>query len=301
MPKPKGMHKKSKGKGNSGDTTVSSSFQSFSKNHLPFAPIFRTKMCCTYAGTLPSGTAANGYFYVSGNSMHVPFNSTEVAATRSINYYSATGYSGESYSTVQPAGFSAICGSAAPYAFYRVHAAKLKLAFRPTSTADNIMTVISGNQSGQQSTTTVWTAASAPYSSALRTFTSIEQDHYLSKRLSTSQLYSVPDKAIRTGDAWIGGYNSSPANEWAFVIQWQNVDNTTTNAIMGISIQLEYDVEFIQPNCGGLPDLYMNKKSLEISTSSKDDVQEADFDLVLKGECYKKVVESTPSRAGSRK
>jgi hypothetical protein len=120
------------------------------------------------------------------------------------------------------------------------------------------MAVVSANQIGQNSTTQIWTAAEAPFASRLRTFTSIEQDKYIISKRTTSEMFSVPDSAIRTGDVWIGSPTGSPGNEWAFIIQWQTVDNTTTDAVMGISVQMEYDIEFIQPNVGGLPDVLLN-------------------------------------------
>jgi len=297
----KGGRGRPKVKGNGVSTTVSAEFDRFSYTHMPFAPVFRTKMCCTWAGTLPAGSATSGYFYVSGNSAHTPFNSTQVAATRAISYYSVTGYQSESYSTTQPEGYSAICSSTGPYYAYRVLASHIKVKFAPTSTADNMFASVNCNQTGQQSTTTIWTNDSSPYSTGMKSFTSIEQKYWLTKSMSTGQLFSVPQSAIRTGDAWIAEYNASPTNEWCWVIQWQVVDNTTTNAIMGIAIQVEYDIEFIQPNTGALPDTFKAPKIVvEPRTPAESPVAVDKFDLVLDGKAYKQVDKQVRSKSETR-
>jgi hypothetical protein len=252
------------------DTTLSATRNS--KDKLPFSPRFRTKMHCAFIGTLPSSTASNGYFYVSGNSAHVPFNSAMAYSTRTINYYSATGYSGESYSTVQPEGFSAICSSAAPYHAYRVHGSRMSVTFNPTSTADNLFASINAAQTGTNSTTTIWTSSQSPFSSRLGTFTSIEQAKPIVKALRTAHVWGQPESAITADDGYGAAYNGSPGNEWCWVVQWQIVDNTTTNAVMGIRIEMTYDIEFYAPASGGLPDvLYATKLLSEHSASEAKD------------------------------
>lgn len=179
-----------------------------------------------------------------------------VYATRSINYYSATGYSGESYSTTQPEGFSALCGTAKMYLNYRVLSSKIRVSFNPTSTADNLFACVTATAIGTQSTTTIWTASQAPNSSPLATFTSIEQRQNVSKGYTTAHVFGVPENAIRVNDDYAGTSGSSPASEWAWVVQWQIIDNTTSNAVMGVRVEMEYDVEFFKPTTGGLPDTY---------------------------------------------
>jgi len=250
-------NKHSKG---SADTTVSRTFATFSRDKLPFSPRFHTKMACGFVGTLPAGTAASGYFYVSGNSAHIPFSSSYVYSTRTINYYSPTGYSGEYYNTVQPEGFTAICGASTIYRNYRVHGCKITVSFNPTNAADNIYAVTTANTSGNPSTTTIWTASSAPFSSKVGTFTSVDQRRPLVKKLATAHVWGVPQLTIDTDVSFGAGYNGSPTSEWAWVIQWQTVDNTTTSAVMGIRILLEYDIEFYQPSSGGLPDVLLEQK-----------------------------------------
>jgi hypothetical protein len=263
------------------DTTLSATRNSSDK--LPFSPRFRTKMHCAFVGTLPSGTATNGYFYVSGNSAHVPFNSTMVAATRTINYYSASGYSGESYSTVQPEGFSAICSATAPYHAYRVHGSKMALTFNPTSTADNLFASITAAQTGTNSTTTIWTSSQAPFASRLGTFTSIEQAKPIVKALRTAHVWGQPESAITADDGYGAAYNGSPGNEWCWVIQWQIVDNTTSNAVMGIRIEMTYDIEFYAPASGGLPDVLYHTKLLSEPSASgaKDNSSDEEYVPVL--------------------
>jgi hypothetical protein len=103
-------------------------------------------------------------------------------------------------------------------------------------------------------------------SSRLATFTSIENRSPITKRLSTAQVFGVPPAAIRMNDNYGALYNASPTDEWCWVIQWQNVDNTTTNSIMGIVITVEYDIEFFKPGSGALPDTLTK----EISTAVND-------------------------------
>jgi hypothetical protein len=241
---------------------ITTSATRFSKDKLPFSPRFFTKMHCAFIGTLPSSTASSGYFYVSGNSAHVPFNSTQAYSTRTINYYSATGYSGESYSTVQPEGFSAICSNTSAYKAYRVHGSKITLTFNPTSTADNLFASVNAAQIGTNSTTTIWTGSQSPFSSRLATFTSIEQAKPLVKALRTAHVWGQPESSISVDDGYGASYSSSPGNEWCWVIQWQVIDNTTTNAVMGIRVEVEYDIEFYAPSSGALPDVLMAAKLL---------------------------------------
>lgn len=188
--------------------------------------------------------------------MYVPFNSVMVAATRSVNYYSATGYSSESYSATQPEGFSALCGTAKMYLNYRVISSKIRVSFNPTSTADNLFLVVGATAIGTQSTTTIWTASQAPNSSQIATFTSIEQKQSIVREFSTAHIFGVPESAIRVNDDYAATSGSSPASEWAWVIQWQLIDNTTSNATMGIRLEVEYDVEFFKATTGGLPDTF---------------------------------------------
>jgi len=235
-------------------------------------------MACAFMGTLPASTATTGYFYVSGNSAHIPFNSTMAAATRSINYYSATGYSGDSYSAVQPEGFTAICSNTSIYRAYKVHGSRISLSFNPTSTADNIFASITAAQINTNSTTTIWTSAEAPFSTKLATFTSIQQNKPLVKSLKTAKVWGVPSNTVSIDDGFGASYNGSPGNEWCWVIQWQNVDNTTTNAIMGIRVEVEYDIEFYSPATGALPDtLYSSVKSLQVEDDLVPQLSVADF------------------------
>jgi hypothetical protein len=249
------------------DLTISRSLASFSRDKLPFSPRYRTKMACAFMGTLPSATAANGYFYVSGNSAHTPFNSAQAYATRTMNYYSAYGYSGDSYSTTQPEGFSAICSSTSVYRAYRVYGSKITLSFNPTSTADNLFCCVNAAQTGTTSTTTIWTASQSPFSTKIGTFTSIEQSKPLVKSLKTSHVWGVPETAIPIDDGFGAVYNASPGNEWCWVIQWQIVDNTTSNAIMGLRVAVEYDIEFYAPASGALPDTLLTQEKDEASSS----------------------------------
>jgi len=218
-------------------------------------------MACAFMGTLPSATATAGYFYVSGNSAHTPFNSTQAAASRTINYYSATGYSGDSYASVQPEGFSAICSNTSIYHAYRVHGCKISVSFNPTSTADNIFASINVAQTGTNSTTTIWTSAEAPFSTKLATFTSIQQNKPLVKALPTHRVWGVAERAVSDDDGFGASYNGSPSNEWCWIVQWQNIDNTTTNAIMGLRVEVEYDIEFYAPAVGALPDTLLRHTS----------------------------------------
>jgi hypothetical protein len=275
------------------------SARSFSRYKMPFPDIFRTNMGCAFMGTMPAATATSGYFYVSGNSLSYPFNSTMVYATRSINYYSATGYSGESYSTVQPEGFTALCGTTKMYQNYRVTGSKITVQLAPTSTADNILLVVGATSIGTTSTTTIWTASEAPLSSKAQTFTSFECDKRIVRRLSTQRVFGVPAATVQT-DPYAGSYNTSPTAEWAWVIQWQVVDNTTTNAIMGVNVQVEYQVEFFKPTTGGLPDTYAKKVEViednDPPGSSSDDTNSntassstGDDEICVNGSVYKKV------------
>jgi hypothetical protein len=188
--------------------------------------------------------------------MYVPFNSAMVSATRSVNYYSATGYSSESYSATQPEGFSALCGTSKMYLNYRVISSKIRVSFNPTSTADNLFAVVGATAIGTQSTTTIWTASQAPNSSKIETFTSIEQKQCITREFTTAHLFGVPESAIRVNDDYAATSGSSPASEWAWVVQWQIIDNSTSNAVMGLRLEVEYDVEFFKATTGGLPDTY---------------------------------------------
>jgi hypothetical protein len=284
----KRFHKKvvgKKGKALGETKMVNPEKRLFSRDQMPFPSVYSTRMKCAFIGTLPASTASSGYACVSGNSMHTPFNSTLVAANRSVNYYSATGYSSESYSTVQPAGFTSICGVSQCYQNYRVLGSQIKVSFKPTSTSDNILVCVNAGTTGTNIVTTVWTADDAPYSTGVKSFTSIEQRGFCIKSLKTGKIWGVSKEAVRDSPQYSAAYNGSPTNEWTWVINWQVVDNTTTNAIMGLQIEVIYDVEFFNALTGGLPDTLQNK------VIEEPDSPEA-YDLVVKGKCYKEVVPS---------
>jgi len=133
------------------------------------------------------------------------------------------------------------------------------VSFNPTSTADNVFVSINVAQTGTNSTTTIWTSAEAPFSTKLATFTSIQQNKPLVKKLSTHKIWGVAARAVADDDGFGASYNGSPANEWCWIVQWQNIDNTTTNAIMGIRVEVEYDIEFYAPAVGALPDTLLKK------------------------------------------
>jgi len=84
-------------------------------------------------------------------------------------------------------------------------------------------------------------------------------------------VYGVPHSAYANNDAYTGTYSGAPSNEWAWVVQWQVVDGTTTNAIMGIVVQLEYDIEFFRPQTGGVPDT-LTTKGADTSKADKDEM-----------------------------
>jgi len=244
--------------------------RTFNSTHEMVPPVFRTACSCQFAGTLPAATPARSYFLVSGNSAHIPFASALVGSFNSVNTLSASGYASEVYNTTQPQGFSAICSNISMYLRYRVTASRIKFKFMPTSTADNMFAVVNTVTTGANPNTTVWTAAEAPNASKMQEYATTSPNPYVTKTCTTSHVWGVNEAGVRQELNYSGAYNTSPPFEWAWVINYQIVDNTVTNAIMGFIVSVEYDIEFFAPQTGGVPDTFSSTADVSHSSTTLD-------------------------------
>jgi hypothetical protein len=233
---------------------VNPEFGSFSIHHHIVPPVYRTKCLCTYAGLLPSSSTAKGNFAVSGNSAHIPFASVLATDIGTVNTFSFTPYAGESYSTVQPAGYSAICSSTAPYFTYRVLGSKIFVDVNTQVNSDNLWVVLGTVCINQNAPTTIWTAADAPNSTKMEKYSVYFHSRPLQNDIKTSVAFGISDQAVRDSQNYGALYNASPTSEWCHVINYQTVDNMITSAAIGFNIRVEYDIEFYQPATGDLPD-----------------------------------------------
>jgi hypothetical protein len=125
----------------------------------------------------------------------------------------------------------------------------------PTSTADNIYVVVNAYSAGTVPNTQLFTGGSAPLSTRLQSFNNIENNLDVRSSLTTAQVFGVPSSAIANDINYSAGSVSPPPYEWDWTINYQVADNTTTNAVMGWIIEVEYTVEFWTPNTGGLADV----------------------------------------------
>jgi len=194
-------------------------------------------------------------FAVSANSAHVPFNSALIVTNGiSINAAGVSPYSGSVYTTMQPQGFSNICGSAAPYLNYRVLGSKIRLKLIPIAVSDSAVVTINQVSTGEQWNTSVWTGAEAPYSSRTGVFTSSECDKFLTQKFTSGEAFGVPEQAIRDDLEYAGSFNTSPSNEWNWIINMQTISTNTSDPI-GVFVEVIYDIEFFNPVTGGLNDV----------------------------------------------
>jgi hypothetical protein len=213
-------------------------------------PTFRTTLGIDFFGYYASGQN-KVTTEISANSLHLPFNSTLVATNGT--HITATPYTGSVYTTMQPQGFSNLCGSAAPYINYRVLGSKISYNLIPIDEADTIVATINQASTGEQWNTSVWTGAVAPYAAHTRIFTTSECDRPIVQKFSSSEAFGVPETAIRSDVNYAGSYNTSPSNEWSWVINFQTI-NTSSTQYIGVFVTIEYDVEFFNPATGGLND-----------------------------------------------
>jgi hypothetical protein len=254
MPHKTKRNNNKKRNGNKSTIMTNPDRSSFNSNHHVLPPCYRTKFMVNFSGSLPSGTAANGYFAVSGNSLHTPFNSTLSASIGTVNSFSASGYGGESYSTVQPAGFSTLCGTTQPYFAYRVVSSKIKVKFVPLNVQDTTLVNVGTVLKNQNATTTIWTATDCPNSSKTQQFSVYQKPTDVTNSRSTAEVHGIQPRAVRDELNFTALYNATPYYEWCWVINFQQVNNAVSTAIMGLSITVEYDVELLQPSTGDLPD-----------------------------------------------
>jgi len=201
-------------------------------------------------------------FAISANSAHVPFNSALIVTNGiSINAASFSPYTGSVYTTMQPQGFTNLCGSAAPYLNYRVLGSKIGLKVIPLAIEDACVVSINQVSTGEQWNTSVWTGAEAPYSSKTMTFTSSEANRQLSQKFTSAEAFGVPEIAIRDGLEYAGSFNTSPENEWNWIVNIQSVLSSTT-VLTGLFVEVQYDIEFFNPVTGGLNDVLLKRARL---------------------------------------
>jgi hypothetical protein len=222
--------------------------------HMIVPPTFQTKVSINWTGYIPSASAAKNYFLVSGNACYLPFNSTLAAANSTINTVGIVAYTGELYNTVKPQGFTSVCAATALYSRYRVLSSTIKVRMSPLVLADTMYAVINTVTSGSNPNTQVWTAAAAPFSTRIASFSCNTTNPPLNLHQRTDTEYGVSQAAVKSESNFSGFYNSSVTNEWAWVVNWNTVTNSTTTSIMGITIDVEYDIQFFDPETGGLPD-----------------------------------------------
>jgi len=226
----------------------------FSRSHMIVAPIFRTSCGIDYFGYHTAGLNKQT-FAISGNSLHLPFNSALIVTNGiSINAAGFTPYTGSVYTTMQPAGFLNLCGNAAPYLNYRVLGSRIKIKFFPLSLEDTVICTTNLVSTGEQWNTSVWTGAEAPYASRTASFTASTNDRALQQNFTSAEAFGVPEIAIRDGVEYAGAFNTSPENEWDWIVNLQSI-STNTTASVGVLIEINYDVEFWNPATGGLNDV----------------------------------------------
>jgi hypothetical protein len=218
-------------------------------------PCFRTKCGLTWAGFIPGGQPAAGYFAVSLNALYNPFNSPLAAAARNINYYSGTPYnSSGGYNVIKPQGFSNICASTSTYQSYRVYSAKVKLLMLPQNSSDNVSVVMSTTVSGSQNSTSLYTAFENPTATAIKQFCYASPNRPIQKTWSIAELSGVDNETIRSSVDYGAFYNQAPSQECIAVILWNTVANVAFTNNVGLTLQVEYEVEFFEPATGALYD-----------------------------------------------
>lgn len=223
----------------------------FSRSHLVVAPVFKTTFGIDFFGYYTS-TLNKKTFAVSANSLHLPFSSVLVVAN-SLQL-GATPYTGSVITTMQPQGFSNLCGSATPYLNYRVIASRIKVKFIPVALSDAVVVTVNQVSTGEQWNTSVWTGAEAPYSTRTAVFTASECDKSISQGFKSAEAFGVPETAIRDDLTYSGAFNTSPANEWNWIVNLQTI-GTNTSESMGVYVEVEYDTELFNPTTGGLNDV----------------------------------------------
>jgi hypothetical protein len=237
---------------NMGSITMSNPVRGqFSRSHMVVPPVFKTTLGIDFFGYY-SSTLNKVTVGVSANSLHVPFNSALVA-TNSY-HIAASPYTGSVYTTMQPQGFSNLCGSAAPYLNYRVLGSRIKFKLIPLALADSTVATINQVSTGEQWNTSVWTGAEGPYASRTAVFSASEPDRSITQHFSSAEAFGVPDIAIKDDLVYAGSFNTSPETEWNWIINIQSVSTNTTEPI-GVFIEVEYDAEFFNPATGGLNDI----------------------------------------------
>jgi len=280
------LHSKRNGNSNMVRAKMSNPLRNqFSRSHMIVPPVFRTTCGIDYFGSHAAGISRLT-FAVSANSAHLPFNSALVAANGiTINAAGFSPYTGSVYTTMQPQGFSNLCGSAATYLNYRVLGSKIKLRLIPTAGQDSIVATVNQVSTGEQWNTSVWTGAEAPYASRARTFTNSESNGAIVQKFSSAEAFGVPVTAITDGVEYAGSFNTSPENEWNWIVNMQSINNNTSG-VMGILIEVEYEIEFWNPVTGGLNDTLLKRKVIgvgDVADSSSTPIIREEPDYLIVG------------------
>jgi len=234
-------------------------------------PVFRTTCGIDFFGYYAAGVNKKT-FAISANSAHIPFDSALVVINGiSIAASGTTPYTGSVYTTMQPQGFSNLCGTAAPYLNYRVLGSNIGIKMIPIAVSDAVVVTVNQVSTGEQWNTSVWTGAEAPYASRTGVFTSSTPDKYVRQKFTSAEAFGVPEMAIRDDLAFAGSFNTSPQNEWNWIINMQSISTNTTEP-MGIFVEVQYDIEFFNPVTGGLNDV-LKKHSLKNEVKTHADSQ----------------------------
>lgn len=226
------------------------------KHHMVVAPEFHTKCEITYAGYFPAGITQNGYFAISGNSLHIPSNSTLPAAIvtlPNVGGLTTVPYGGIAINSSQPAGFSNLCSTTSPYNRYRVNGSKIKIRINPINPADEIYYNVIPIESGVSYPVTVIEAQSAPNVSR----TACASTYYrssITKSAKTSFVFGIKQASMGINDNLGATGSATPVQEWAWLCNYQLSQGVVSAGKLPFFITIEYDCTFYAPNTGGLSD-----------------------------------------------
>lgn len=214
-------------------------------DHVVYAPRMLTTMKSTVLGHNTSGSTGAGYFYILGNSLVGPWG-VGAGFSNTTNNPGGGFNSGSSTATV----FTGTYTMDQLYGSYKCYGSQLKLTMQPGSSADQIyVSVVPINLSAGNEGPAI--ASTMPYAkSKMVASGGPPSENTVVNYCDSHTILGLTKEQYRNTPAIVNSASPGSVNaalQWAWYVQWQNMDGTTLNSTLAVSIELTAYFEFSDP------------------------------------------------------
>lgn len=215
------------------------------RDHGVYATRYLTTLKTTILGHNTASSTGAGYFYVLGNSLTGPWQLGAGFGNTSNNPGAAYN-TGSSSSTV----FTGTYTLDQIYNNYKCYGSRIKVIMQPGSSGDTIFLSVApvntsaGSEGAATSSALMYSkskmvaSGGAPEVNAVTNYC----DSHTILGLTKEQYRCTPSISVTESP---GTVNQSL--QWAWLIQWSNMDGTTLNSALSVSVELEAYFEFSDP------------------------------------------------------